>query len=38
MMNILIIEDERSSADRMKRMIEGMGTEYKIVAEMESNS
>jgi hypothetical protein len=38
MMNILIIEDERSSADCMKRMIEGMGTEYKIVAEVESNS
>jgi two-component system LytT family response regulator len=37
-MNILIIEDERSSADCMKRMIEGMGTEYKIVAEVESNS
>lgn len=38
MMNILIIEDERSSADRLQRMIEGLGPEYKIAAVVESNA
>lgn len=38
MMNILIIEDERSSAERLRRLIEGFGPEYKIVAAVESNA
>ena len=38
MMKILIIEDERSSADRLRRLIEGFGPEYKIAAAVESNA
>jgi len=38
MMNILIIEDERSSADRLRRIIESFGPEYKITAAVESNA
>ena len=38
MMNILIIEDERSSAERLRRLIEGFGPEYKIAAVVESNA
>ena len=38
MMRILIIEDERSSADRLRRLIEGFGPEYKIAASVESNA
>lgn len=38
MMNILIIEDERSSAERLRRLIEGFEPECKIVAAVESNA
>jgi two-component system LytT family response regulator len=38
MMKILIIEDERSSAERLQRLIEGFGPEYKIAASVESNA
>lgn len=38
MMRILIIEDERSSAERLRRLIEGFGPEYKIAAAVESNA
>ncbi len=38
MMNILIIEDERSSAERLRRLIDGFGPEYRIVAAVESNA
>ena len=38
MMNILIIEDERSSAERLRRLIEGFGPECKIVAAVESKA
>ena len=38
MMRILIIEDERSSAERLRRLIEGFGPEYKIAASVESNA
>lgn len=38
MMRVLIIEDERSSADRLRRLIEGFGPEYKIAASVESNA
>ncbi len=38
MMRILIIEDERSSADRLQRLIESFGPEYMIAASVESNA
>lgn len=38
MMNVLIIEDEPQSADRMRRMIESFGPLYSVVGIMESNA
>ena len=38
MMRILIIEDERSSADRLRRLIEAFGPQYAVVGMVESNA
>ena len=38
MINILIIEDERSNAERLRRMIESFGAGYGIAGTLESNA